>query len=133
MHSNNNTNGQNYNNNIQNQLLGQNVITKNSLNSQASMAATSANDNDQFTPDSDFVADFGSANIFNASELNNNNKINNNNKNNNHESHTLATTANTITNDNRHSEQQTNANANFADFEHNPIYNAAGKYRFYYS
>lgn len=131
----------------------QNVITKNSLNLQQS-AAILENSN-KFTPDTDFVADFSSANIFNAqtttttkttnavgmvppppstastlkatANVTNGTNINNNNS--------EAFNGNgTMTNGNGTNGISTNgfddgsdANANFADFEHNTIYNAAGE------
>lgn len=124
-----------------------NVITKNNfdLHQQLSTATTSNIDNNNlFTPDSDFVADFSSANIFNAM---------NNPSNNGNSSNGIASKAihlNGITNGNGNhingidklaNGNQSNgsngfttangfndvANENFADFEHNTIYNAAGK------
>lgn len=64
--------------------------------------------------DSDFVADFSTAVIFNGATYNNNN--------NNNSSSKLTKT------DSSYSTAQNgtnfNENANFADFEHNPIFNA---------
>lgn len=100
-----------------------------------------------FTPDSEFVADFSSANIFDA--LNQKPSINNINNN-----HTISTnksiqlngvakhTLNGIDMSNGNGNQQMNGNGNgngnnsfndngdenFADFEHNTIYNAAGEF-----
>lgn len=113
--------------------------------------------NNLFTPDSDFVADFSSANIFDAlnqkPSINNNNHINNNHNNNNH--NTTSTNKSIQLNGVKHSNgiemsngngnQQMNGNGNtngnnhfadvnksvdenFADFEHNTIYNAAGEF-----
>lgn len=114
--------------------LGQNVITKNSLNLQTT--ATPASDNNNtFTPDTDFVADFGSANIFNATEQISTGRATatmRNNASSNGHSNTIANgkyLIHTATNgaENDMNDEQKNANANFADFDHNPIYNAAGK------
>lgn len=101
-----------------------------------------------FTPDTDFVADFGSANIFDA--LNNKPSINNNNSstttnntsitkpillNGNHlngtHSNGVDFTNGNLTNGNNNGHSTTDVNKNFdenfADFEHNTIYNAAGE------
>lgn len=127
----------------------QNVITKNGLNLQqmspsssslSSAASNFDNSSNLFTPDSDFVADFGSANIFNA--MNNkpattngnpmkpihlNGPITNGNR---------ANGFDKMTNGKRSNGYSTNGTTNgfddveidnFADFEHNTIYNAAGK------
>ncbi|XP_031624684.1 arf-GAP domain and FG repeat-containing protein 1 isoform X2 [Contarinia nasturtii] len=91
--------------------------------------------NNLFTPDTDFVADFGSANIFDA--LNNKPSINNNSTNNktillqgnsngfNHSNGVQLTNGNQ-TNGNATTNLNKSADENFADFEHNTIYNAAG-------
>lgn len=73
------------------------------------------NNNVASTADLDFVADFSTAVIFNGATLNNNN-------NNNNSSSKITKT------DSSYSTAQNgtnlNENANFADFEHNPIFNA---------
>lgn len=123
----------------------QNVITKNSLNLQQS-AAILENTN-KFTPDADFVADFNSANIFNAQTTSANatpvtplkattTNVTNGTTNN-HNNNVISKSFNgngPMTNGNGTNGTTTNgfddgsdANANFADFEHNTIYNAAGK------
>lgn len=90
-----------------------------------------------FTPDTDFVADFGSANIFDAL----NNKPSNDNSstnkmnllNGNSIAHQLndveSTNGNQINGNNGFATTNGNCNGddNFADFEHNTIYNAAGE------
>lgn len=127
----------------------QNVITKNSLNLQQS-AAILENSN-KFTPDTDFVADFNSANIFNAqttatnatttastatpSNANANVTNGGTHNGNNNNAHSKSFNGNgTMTNGHGTNGISTNgfddgsdANANFADFEHNTIYNAAGE------
>lgn len=115
----------------------QNVITKNgfeqmspSSSSLSSATSNLDNSNHLFTPDSDFVADFSSANIFNAmntKSMTNGNPIKPVN------GHTNGIHINGIdklTNGNQlngHNGFTTNGDENFADFEHNTIYNAAGK------
>lgn len=102
---------------------------KNGLLTSASNGHThSANDN-KFTPDSDFVADFSNANIVSvngAATANNGLKNSGNHKLSNgfNENGNLA---------NEHQQTQNGINGqangeieNFADFEHNTIYNAAG-------
>lgn len=103
-----------------------------------------------FTPDSDFVADFGSANIFDAlnqkpSINNTNNNINNNNNNTTSANKSIQLNgvkhSNGIEMSNGNGNHQMNGNGNnhfadvnknvdenFADFEHNTIYNAAGEF-----
>lgn len=86
-----------------------------------------------FTPDTDFVADFGSANIFDA--LNNKPSINNtstNNTNNLLNGNATLHHSNGVELTNGHQNNGNNGNngsvdENFADFEHNTIYNAAGE------
>lgn len=89
--------------------------------------------NNLFTPDSDFVADFSSANIFDA--LNNKPSMDNGSTKptllNGH-SNGVETNGNaTHTNGNGLAPTDVNKqfDENFADFEHNTIYNAAGKLR----
>lgn len=85
-----------------------------------------------FTPDTDFDADFGSANIFDAlnskPSINNTSTNNMNNLLNGNSSIVPHLNGVELTNGN-----QTNGNSsadeNFADFEHNTIYNAAGEFR----
>lgn len=155
------SNGTNGSINLLNGHTGPNVITKNSLNLQTTSKASSAIDNNNKFTDTEFVADFSSANIFNANAAtatatratgattipssaigggsgNSNVVTSNGHGTANHNgigtflnrpnstatSHMMAGqngTENSAIGDN-------NANANFADFEHNPIYNAAGKY-----
>lgn len=123
----------------------QNVITKNSLNLQQS-AAILENRN-KFTPDTEFVADFNSANIFNAqtptanattmataaaalngtTNVTNGTNNNNNNINNNNSKAFNGNGAMTNGNGTNGFDDGSDANPNFADFEHNTIYNAAGK------
>lgn len=168
------SNGTNGNLNLLNGHTGQNVITKNSLNLQTTSTASSAIDNNnKFTPDTDFVADFSSANIFNATAAivaertaaiaaartatmpasaiaggsgnssgatsNGHGTANQNGMgkflNRANGSATIAT-SNTMTGQNgteNNTSGDNNANANFADFEHNPIYIAAGKYVYSYA
>lgn len=126
----------------------QNVITKNGFDSQhltiSSSVTSNLENNNLFTPDADFVADFGSANIFNAmngktssniqhSIANPQNHMNGNNNNNNH-TNGFDKVPNGISriddNSNGFTMNTSNGNAseNFADFEHNTIYNAAGNF-----
>lgn len=110
------------------------------------------NNNNLFTPDSDFVADFGSANIFDAlnqkpSINNTNHNINNNNNNTTSANKSIQLNgvkhSNGIEMSNGNGNHQMNGNGhgnnhftdvnknvdeNFADFEHNTIYNAAGEF-----
>lgn len=111
------------------------------------------NNTNLFTPDSDFVADFSSANIFDAlnQKPSNNNNINNINNNNNSTSTNKSIQLNGVKHSNGiemsngNGNQQMNGNGttnghhnftdvnknfdeNFADFEHNTIYNAAGEF-----
>ncbi|XP_055712503.1 arf-GAP domain and FG repeat-containing protein 1 isoform X2 [Phlebotomus papatasi] len=103
----------NNNNNSSNGGGHQNGITSN-------LSGIVANNNNKFTPDADFVADFGSANIFNATQSSTT-MVNN-----------TANGTSKIVNGNVSSGQQQQINGNggtnenFADFEHNPIYNSAG-------
>lgn len=97
--------------------------------------------NNLFTPDTDFVADFGSANIFDA--LNNKPSINNKNSTNkpillppgktngNHSNGVDLTNGNQTNGNNGFATNNGNKNddVNFADFEHNTIYNAAGEFQ----
>ncbi|XP_055296362.1 arf-GAP domain and FG repeat-containing protein 1 isoform X2 [Sitodiplosis mosellana] len=98
------------------------------------------NNKNLFTPDTDFVADFSSANIFDA--LNNKPSINKNNtssttnkpillqgnghSNANHHANGIELTNGNRTNGNTTTDVNKNFDENFADFEHNTIYNAAG-------
>lgn len=70
----------------------------------------------KFTPDTDFVADFGSASIFNGSATNGKKLLNGSGG---------PLIESTLQQNGQPSSD--NANADFADFDHNPIYNAAGK------
>lgn len=94
-----------------------------------------------FTPDTDFVADFSSANIFDA--LNNKPSINNNNNstnkpilmngnsNANHANGFELTNGNQMNGGNNAfaaTDVNKNVDDNFADFEHNTIYSAAGEF-----
>lgn len=91
-----------------------------------------------FTPDTDFVADFGSANIFDA--LNNKTSIDNNSTNKTnllngnsaaHQTNGVELTNGNQTNGNNGFAMTNGNNSvddNFADFEHNTIYNAAGEF-----
>lgn len=120
----------------------QNVITKNSLNLQQSAAILE--NSSKFTPDTDFVADFNSANIFNAQTASGNAAVaaatahvTNGTTNNNNNISKSFNGNGTMTNGNGTNGATTNgfddgsdANANFADFEHNTIYNAAGNHTF---
>lgn len=128
----------NGNANILNGINGQHVITKNSLNLQSTVSSNV--DNNKFTPDADFVADFGSANIFNATAGSATSTVGNGMiapppAVNGHTAHQngINTFLNGTTSTAGHNGQEnganggSNANANFADFDHNPIYNAAGK------
>lgn len=148
--STNNQNGNN-NNNINNgtvtnglSLNGNNkakdVITKNGFHLPPPGSNVENNKN-LFTPDTDFVADFSSANIFDA--LNNkpsiNNKCNSTTKPNQLHGNGISTANHTngieLTNGNNRTNGNTtttdvnkNFDENFADFEHNTIYNAAGEF-----
>lgn len=79
--------------------------------------------NNKFTPENEFIADFSSANIFNANGTNNNNgsSLKNGGKDSNKINSAVETTNST-------------ANCeNFADFDHNPIYNASsGNFYYFY-
>lgn len=136
-----------HNNHHPNGLLS-NHDTKNSLLSNG----LSIDSNNKFTPDTDFVADFGSASIFDATALssstiatsatatiNHTNCINNNNNNtngcNNNSNNSNKLVNGTVTGanglQNGSATTVKNANANFADFDHNPIYNASGNLNFF--
>lgn len=120
----------------------QHVITKNSLNPQAAAATATSNlgNNNLFTPDADFVADFSKANIFNAMNSTATMQSNNNNNKQIHMNGNGTTIDNVNAkisrpngmhkmengNTNGTPAHQINENENFADFEHNTIYNAAG-------
>ena len=104
----------NNNNNNNNNNRNQNVITKNSLN---------LDNNNKFTPDADFVADFGSA--FNGA-VTAPATIPNGNAPANGLPNGKVTNGTNGTNGHENGNNSTNANENFADFDHNPIYNAAG-------
>ncbi|XP_059618584.1 arf-GAP domain and FG repeat-containing protein 1 isoform X2 [Phlebotomus argentipes] len=112
------------NNNNNNSVGGhQNGLTSDTTSSSNLSGIVANNNNHKFTPDTDFVADFGSATIFNATS-----------------SATMVNTtakspgkiANGTNNPSSASsgQQQVNGNGgvneNFADFEHNTIYNSAG-------
>lgn len=124
--TNNNNNNLHMNNNNSNNNKSQltNGIARNGLSSTATNtknrlngATSSALDKNKFTPDTEFVADFGAAHIFNgggttsspANHVNGNHKFMNGNS-------------------EAHNAGSDNANADFADFDHNPIYNAAGNF-----
>lgn len=128
----------------QQQQQQQHVITKNSLNLQTSAATTNLENNNLFTPDADFVADFSKANIFNAmhsapmQSVNNNKQIHLNGNNGmdnsiakmNHINGMQNAVNGNQTNGSSNGSATTNGfndTENFADFEHNTIYNAAGK------
>ena len=87
-------------------------------------------DANKFTPDTEFVADFSKANIFNqmASSANScNGKLSNG-----LEGKVTTHQQSTVTNGNSNNNNNNNngeMNENFADFEHNTIYNAAGMSR----
>lgn len=117
------------------------VITKNGFHLPPPGSNVENNNKNLFTPDTDFVADFSSANIFDA--LNNKPSINNNNNNNKSSTNKPNGHANhsngvEFTNGNRTNGNTTTTTAtadvnknfdeNFADFEHNTIYNAAGEF-----
>lgn len=127
---------------LTNHLNNCQISNKNSLNVQNSDNSNFLSN--KFTPDSEFVADFGSANIFNAvtsgaavsanasnkSQANplNGFKIHQNGTNGHNFSNgeTTANAAAPTVNGNSNSSSISNANANFADFDHASIYNAAG-------
>lgn len=129
----------NGNANVLNGINGQHVITKNSLNLQSTMSSIVDNNN-KFTPDADFVADFGSANIFNATAGTAKSTVGNGTiapppAVNGHTAHQNGintflngTSSSAAGHNGRENGANggSNANANFADFDHNPIYNAAG-------
>lgn len=157
-HLNNNNNNSNINNNNDLSNNNKNGFHKNNLN--LNIQNDKINENNKFTPDTEFVADFSTANIFIASNNNNNN--NNTSLKNNSQNHSQniknnnvmtngsgggstsslssATSRPTakmngaaVVNGNVKCEQQqlNGQNENFADFDHNPIiYNAAGEYLF---
>lgn len=121
----------------------QNVITKNSLNLQQSASNNnnnnnnsssnnnnnynhSNNNNNKFTPDADFEADFSSANIYNATNASSLAKpaVTSNG----YQLNGFSKLANGTASDSiqTNGTGDKNANENFADFEHNTIYNAAG-------
>ncbi|XP_055684083.1 arf-GAP domain and FG repeat-containing protein 1 isoform X2 [Lutzomyia longipalpis] len=83
--------------------------------------------NNKFTPDTDFVADFGSANIFNATQTSNATMVNTSKSPSNGK---IANGTNNSSSSSSGQQQQVNRNCgvneNFADFEHNTIYNSAG-------
>ncbi|CAD7079757.1 unnamed protein product [Hermetia illucens] len=126
---------------LTNHLNNCQISNKNSLNVQNSDNSNFLSN--KFTPDSEFVADFGSANIFNAvtsgaavsanasnkSQANSLNgfKIHQNGTNGHNFSNgeTTANAAAPTVNGNSNSSSISNANANFADFDHASIYNAA--------
>lgn len=98
--------------------------------------ASKADKNNLFTPDTDFVADFGSANIFDAlnkPSINNNNSSSSSilsigHSNGHHTNGVESINGNQI-NGNTTTDLNKNAGENFADFEHNTIYNAAGEFQ----
>lgn len=109
------------NNNNTNNNNPLNGLNRNGLN-----LATTKNcleNNNKFTPETEFIADFSSANIFNANGINSNNNNGNCLKNGNggdSSSKVINGVAETNTTEN---------GENFADFDHNPIYNAnSGNY-----
>lgn len=113
----------NNNNNVNNPLNG---LNRNGLN----LAATKngLENNNKFTPETEFVADFGSANIFNANGIhsnNNNGCLKNGGS-------TGTGDSNNVMNGVAESSSTTTNGENFADFDHNPIYNASsGNYCFF--
>ncbi|GAB0098449.1 hypothetical protein DMENIID0001_141840 [Sergentomyia squamirostris] len=111
------------NNNNNNHIGGhQNGLTNNT-SSNLSGIIVANNNNNKFTPDTDFVADFGSANIFNASSAT---MVNSTTKNCSPDKIANGSSSSSSTSS---GQQKVNGNCgvneNFADFEHNPIYNAA--------
>lgn len=156
-HLNNNNNNSNINNNNDLSNNNKNGFHKNNLN--LNIQNDKINENNKFTPDTEFVADFSTANIFIASNNNNNNNTSLKNNSQNHSQNiknnnvmtngsgggstsslSSATSRPTakmngaaVVNGNVKCEQQqlNGQNENFADFDHNPIiYNAAGEYLF---
>lgn len=146
-----NNNNSNINNNNDLSNNNKNGFNKNNLN--LNIQNDKINENNKFTPDTEFVADFSTANIFianNNTSLKNNSQSNSQNIKNNNvmtngsgggstSSLSSATSRPTakmngagVVNGNVKCEQQLNGqNENFADFDHNPIiYNAAGEYLF---
>lgn len=109
----------------------ENVVNRNGINYNQLQSSTTNFNGDtkfqnKFTPESDFVADFGKANIFVAPSSSTAHGTNNNHKNglNGYNHNSIKTISNT-------SNGTGSANGeNFADFEHNVIYNAAGKHYF---
>uniref|UniRef100_A0A1L8DMW5 Putative gtpase-activating protein n=1 Tax=Nyssomyia neivai TaxID=330878 RepID=A0A1L8DMW5_9DIPT len=96
---------------------------QNGLTSSSNSSNLSGNNNNKFTPDTDFVADFGTANIFNATQTSNMvNTSKSPNK--------IPNGTNNSSSSSSGQQQQVNGNCgvneNFADFEHNTIYNSAG-------
>lgn len=134
--NNNNHHSSNHNNNnhnVSNGINRNNGLTTTNANANATknrLNATYLDNNNKFTPDTEFVADFGSAHIFNATSTNatSNTSSNFTNGNATHKfmnggrTHT-AVESNEVTASNGITDS---ANENFADFDHNPIYNAAG-------
>lgn len=95
--------------------------SSNSNNNNNNISNSVANAN-KFTPDSDFVADFSNANIVNVNgSTNASNGLKNN------SNHKLSNGFNENGNlSNGHQNGNNGEMENFADFEHNAIYNAAG-------
>lgn len=101
-----------------------NVITKNSFNLLQSAAILEKVNNQN-----DFVADFGSADIFNAVtslQISNNGKASNANGSIASGDYDNTSTSSGVSMSNGNG-GDSDANANFADFDHNPIYTAAGE------
>lgn len=110
----------NNNNNNNNPLNG---LNRNGLN----LASTKncLENNNKFTPETEFIADFSSANIFNA------NGINSNNNNGSCLKNGFGGDSNKV----KHGVADANSTENgenFADFDHNPIYNANSGNYFYF-
>lgn len=108
------------------------VITKNGF-IHLPPPGSNVDNNNLFTPDTDFVADFSSANIFDA--LNNKPSINKSSSTNKatllqaptNGNHSNGVTLTNGTNGFAATDVNKNVDENFADFEHNTIYNAAGE------
>lgn len=111
----------NNNNNNNNPLNG---LNRNGLNLPS--AKNCLENNNKFTPETEFIADFSSANIFNANGINSNNNNGSGLKNG-----VGGDSSNVI---NGIAETNSTINGeNFADFDHNPIYNAnSGNYYIFF-
>lgn len=131
--NNNQLNGLNRNDlNIVSQQVGSTKASTNLIGNKnnATFISGDSSITNKFTPDSDFIADFGKATIFNATNVNEINKRNDhliNNNNNNKHQNNLNNNNSSIKIQNQAKNGLINGNGeNFADFEHNVIYNAAG-------